>query len=316
VARKKTVSDLVAIVDLGSTAVRFLLAQIRPRTGFRVLAQERVPTRLGGGAPGTLPRPAVDRTLRAVHRFFSRHAPESRSARVVAIATSAVQDAQNRERLLDPLRRNEGIEVQVLSARDEARFGVMAALDSLPFVKGMVLDLGGSSLQLSRIRHRRVISTASLPLGAVRTTRRFFRHDPPTPQELRVLRTEIRARLDAALPAAERGEILVGLGGTVRTLASIHLRANPGERKHRHGLVLSQSDVTAVRERVEALSSRARRKIRGLKAERSDIVLAGAMVIEDVMIAGGYLHLVICTRGVRDGVLLHEVARRRRSPTG
>jgi exopolyphosphatase/guanosine-5'-triphosphate,3'-diphosphate pyrophosphatase len=316
VARKKTVSDLVAIVDLGSTAVRFLLAQIRPRTGFRVLAQERVPTRLGGGAPGTLPRPAVDRTLRAVHRFVSRHAPESRSARVVAIATSAVRDAQNRERLLDPLRRNEGIEVQVLSARDEARFGVMAALDSLPFVKGMVLDLGGSSLQLSRIRHRRVISTASLPLGAVRTTKRFFRHDPPTPQELRVLRTEIRARLDAALPAADRGEILVGLGGTVRTLASIHLRANPGERKHRHGLVLSQSDVTAVRERVEALSSRARRKIRGLKAERSDIVLAGAMVIEDVMIAGGYLHLVICTRGVRDGVLLHEVARRRRSPTG
>ena len=161
-----------------------------------------------------------------------------------------------------------------------------------------------------------MISTASLPLGAVRTTKRFFRHDPPTPQELRVLRTEIRARLDAALPAADRGEILVGLGGTVRTLASIHLRANPGERKHRHGLVLSQSDVTAVRERVEALSSRARRKIRGLKAERSDIVLAGAMVIEDVMIAGGYLHLVICTRGVRDGVLLHEVARRRRSPTG
>ena len=160
-------SDLVAIVDLGSAAVRFLLAQIRPRAGFRILAQERVPTRLGGGAPGTLPRRAIDLTLRAVHRFFTRHSPQDQGPRIVAIATSAVRDARNRERLLDPLRRNEGIEVRVLSAREEARFGVAAALDSLPFAKGLVADLGGASLQLSRVRHRRVVSTASLPLGAV-----------------------------------------------------------------------------------------------------------------------------------------------------
>jgi len=81
-------SDLVAIVDLGSAAVRFLLAQIRPTSGFRVLAQERVPTRLGGGAPGTLPRGAIARTLRAVHRFFARHSPQSQGPRIVAIATS------------------------------------------------------------------------------------------------------------------------------------------------------------------------------------------------------------------------------------
>lgn len=313
-ARKRTASDLVAIVDLGSTAVRLLLVRIRRRAGVRVLAQARVPTRLGGGAPGTLPRRAVERTLRAVRRFFARHAPESRRARVVAIATSAVRDARNRERLLGPLR-NEGIEVEVLSARDEARFGVLAALDSVPLVDGLVLDLGGSSLQLSRIRRRRVVSTASLPLGAVRTTRRFLRHDPPTPRELRALRAEIRAHLDAALPSAESGDVLVGLGGTVRTLASIHLRAHPGERKHRQGLVLGQADVTAVRQRLEPLSTRARRRLPGLKRERADILLAGAMAVEDVMIAGGYLRLVVCTRGVRDGVMLRELARGRRWPT-
>jgi exopolyphosphatase/guanosine-5'-triphosphate,3'-diphosphate pyrophosphatase len=75
--------------------------------------------------------------------------------------------------------------------------------------------------------------------------------------------------------------------------------------------VLQQSDVTAIRERLEALSFRGRRKIRGLKAERADIILAGAMVIEDVMVSGGYLRLVVCTRGVRDGVLLDEATRRR-----
>ena len=301
--RKRRRGELVAIVDLGSNAVRFLLAKVKPDKGYRVLVEERVPTRLGGGAPGTLPRAAIDDTLRAVHRFFAEHRTEGRGPRVVAIATSAVRDAQNRERLLAPLRYREGIEVQVLSARDEARLGAVAALRSLDFDEALVADLGGASLQLSRVRDGRVVKAASLPLGAVRTTRRFLPHDPPRPHELRVLRHAVREQLLDALPPAQRGDVLVGLGGTVRTLASIHVR---GKRKDRHGLRLAKSDVTAVRERLERLSPRKRRKIRGLKAERADIILAGAIVIEELMIFGGYLTLVVCTRGVRDGLLLHE----------
>lgn len=299
-------SELVAVVDLGSTAVRLLLARIVPDVGYRILAQERVPTRLGGGPPGMLPRAAIDGTLRAVHRFFTRYTANGRGPRVIAVATSAVRDAGNRERLLGPLRRDEGIEVQVLNAGDEARLGAIAALESLPLRNGVVADLGGASLQLSRVRERRIVSVASLPLGAVRMTGRFLRHDPPEQRELRALRRELRDQLARAMPAAERGDVMVGLGGTVRTLARIHLRRHPGERKHRHGLRLCQSDITAIRERLEALSPRKRRKIRGLAAERADIMLAGAIVIEEAMVFGGYLSLVVCTRGVRDGILLRE----------
>src|SRR5207244_2493110 len=254
-------AELVGVVDLGSTAVRLLVARVTPATGYRVLAEERVPTRLGGGAPGTLPREAIDATLRTVHRFFARYSPNGRGPRIVAVATSAVRDAENRERLLDPLRRDEGIDVQVLSARDEARLGVDAALESLSFDNGLVVDLGGASLQLSRVRHRKVVSMASLSLGAVRTTRRFVRSDPPTPRELRALRREIRTQLMIGLPPATRSEIVVGLGGTVRALAGIHLRSR-SDRTRRHGLMLHQSDVTTIRERLEGLSQRKRRRIR------------------------------------------------------
>lgn len=302
--RKK--GELVAVVDLGSAAVRFLLARITPDSGCHVLVEERVPTRLGGGAPGVLPREAIHETLRAVHRFFAKHSPNGRGPRVIAVATSAVREARNRERLLQPLRRKEGIDVQVLSARTEARLGVEAALDSLSFRDGVVADLGGASLQISRVRDRKVVSTSSLPLGTVRTTSRFVRDNKPKPRALQVLRSEIRAQLQGGLPPAKRGEIMVGMGGTVRTLASIHLRSHQGERKNRHGLRLYQSDVTAVRERLESLSRRKRRKIRGLKAERADIILAGAIVIEEAMVFGGYLKMVVCTRGVRDGILLRE----------
>ena len=299
-------AELVAVVDLGSTAVRLVLARIVPKARYRVLLQERAATRLGGGTPGTLPRRAVAETLRAVHRFFRHCASARRGPRIVAVATAAVRDADNRERLLDPLRLREGIDVQILSAREEAQLGVDAAVDSLPFTNGIVADLGGASLQLSRVRDRRLVSSASLPLGAVRTTRRFLRHDPPRPRELQALRSDIRQHLVNAVPPSTRGEVIVGLGGIVRTLAKIHLRSERGDRKHRHGLELKQSDVTAIRERLEGVSRRKRSKIRGLKSERADIVLAGAIVIEEVMVYGGYLTLVVCTRGVRDGVLLRE----------
>jgi exopolyphosphatase / guanosine-5'-triphosphate,3'-diphosphate pyrophosphatase len=298
-------AELVAVVDLGSTAVRLVLAHVSPDAGYRVLVEERVPTRLGGGASGTLSREAIDETLRAVHRFFARYSPNGRGPRIVAVATSAVRDAENREQLLDPLRRDEGIDVQVLSARDEARLGVDAALESLSFNNGLVVDLGGASLQLSRLRRRKVVSMASLSLGAVRTTRRFVRSDPPSPRELRALRREIRTQLMIGLPPAARGEIVVGLGGTVRALAGIHLRSH-SDRTRRHGLLLHQSDVTTIRERLEGLSRRKRRRIRNLKAERVDIILAGAIVIEEVMVFGGYLTLAVCTRGIRDAILQRE----------
>jgi exopolyphosphatase/guanosine-5'-triphosphate,3'-diphosphate pyrophosphatase len=299
-------AELVAVVDLGSTAVRLVLARIVPQSRYRVLVQERAATRLGGGAPATLPRRAIAETLRAVHRFFRHYASARRGPRIVAVATSAVRDADNRERLLGPLRLREGVDVQILSAREEAQLGVDAAVDSLPFTNGIVADLGGASLQLSRVRDRRLVSSASLPLGAVRTTRRFLRHDPPRPRELQALRSDIRQHLVNAVPPSARGEVIVGLGGIVRTLAKVHLRSERGDRKHRHGLELKQSDVTAIRERLEGISRRKRSKIRGLQSERADIVLAGAIVIEEVMVYGGYLTLVVCTRGVRDGVLLRE----------
>lgn len=237
---------------------------------------------------------------------FLRRARKGRDPRVVAVATSALREAASRTRVLAAIRRRAGVEVEVLTGPQEASLAALAALESLPLRRGLVLDLGGASVELARIRDREIVSTASLPLGAIRLTRRFLRHDPPTGDELRALRGEVRRALDAVLPPAERREVLIGLGGTVRALAAIHLRRTGHPRQDRHGLQLRQSDVTAIRERLEPLAERKRRKVRGLKRERVDIILAGTMVVEEAMVLGGYLRLVVCTQGVRDGILLRE----------
>src|SRR5262249_31288713 len=112
-------SELLALIDLGSNAARFLLTRINEGVGFRILKEERVQTRLGSGAPGHLPQDAVDSTLRAVHRFLGAvnngvrpRVKYGLRPRVVAVATAAVRDAVNRERLLGPLRRREDVDVR------------------------------------------------------------------------------------------------------------------------------------------------------------------------------------------------------------
>jgi exopolyphosphatase/guanosine-5'-triphosphate,3'-diphosphate pyrophosphatase len=308
------VAELIALLDLGSNAVRFVLARVKPGVGFRVLRQERTQTRLGGGRPGTLPAEAVDDTLRAVRRFLRgvrrdrAKSGDERPLRFIAIATAAVRDAVNRDRLLGPLRRKEGIDVRVLTGPEEARLAASAAIEDLSRrFHGVIADLGGGSLQLTMVRRGRIARTASVPLGTVRMTKRFVRADPPEPRELRALRAEIRREIDAVLPTARRGDEIVGLGGTIRTLARMHLVERRGRRRHRQGLRLSQADLTAIRARLEAVSLRQRRELRGLTPERADTILAGAILVEEVLMSGGYPTLVISTRGVRDGVLLREV---------
>jgi exopolyphosphatase/guanosine-5'-triphosphate,3'-diphosphate pyrophosphatase len=298
-------AELIALVDLGSNASRFLLARVIEGRGFEVLQKERVQTRLGDGPPGRLRPAAVDATLDCVHRFL-RRVRNGRSPRVMAIATAAVRDATNRDLLLDALREREGVAVRVLTGREEARLGAEAAMLSLPIRDGIVADLGGGSLQLTQVRDRHLGRSVSLPLGTIRLTQRFLRGDPPTPAEVERLRREVGELLTMALPAGRPGDRLIGLGGTVRSLGRIHLAARPADRS-RHGLRLRRADLTAIRSRLERIPGRLRHHVRGLKAERADTILAGVLVLEELMQRlGRQADLTVCTAGVRDGLLWSE----------
>jgi len=299
------VSELLAFIDFGSNAVRCLLVRVIPRVGFEVLCQERVQTRLGGGRLGLLPQTSVEETLATVRRFL-REVRRKAQPRVLAIATAAVREAANREDLLTALRRDQGVEVRVLSGEEEARLGTFAALRSVSFRSGVVIDLGGGSLQITQVHDGDISATASLPLGAVRATQQFLTHDPPTERELLALREEVARNLASILPPARAGQELIGLGGTVRTLAAMHFATPSGPDRPRQGVPLRRSDITRMRERLEKLPVRDRRRLPGLKAERADIILAGTVVVEELMALGGYKTLTVCKGGVRQGFLLRE----------
>jgi exopolyphosphatase/guanosine-5'-triphosphate,3'-diphosphate pyrophosphatase len=150
-------AELVALLDLGSNAARFLLVRIRPGLGFTILEEGRVQTRLAGGRHGRLPEPAVRKTLRAVHAFLdpSRH---REVARVVALATAAVRDADNADVLLEPLRRRYRLDLRILTGQEEARLGACAVVSSMASTLGSSSTsaaAASSSPSCGTVSHRR-----------------------------------------------------------------------------------------------------------------------------------------------------------------
>ncbi|MGH7333189.1 MAG: Ppx/GppA phosphatase family protein [Candidatus Rokuibacteriota bacterium] len=302
--------ELTALVDLGSNSVRFMLVRIVPGAGYRVLLDTRAQTRLGSGRDGALAAEAIRETAEAVARFLSLRRREPPS-RVLAIATAAVRDAPNAEDLLELLRVGTGLEVTVLSTDEEARLGALAARASLQLRDAVVVDLGGCSLQLSAIRDGEPVALGSLPLGGLRTTQSFFAHDPPTTEELDALRHGVRVAAGDLLPPAGDGEPLIGIGGTARALA--RLVGREVRRGATQRLRLTLAEVEAMRGRLATLALDERRQFPGLKPSRADVVVAGALVLEELIRLGGYRGLLVAQHGVRHGMLLRETFERVRA---
>ena len=215
---------------------------------------------------------------------------------VDAVATSAIRDADNGADLLALAQERTGLSISVLSADEEARLGYVAAVNSTTLTDGVVLDLGGGSLQLTQVAGRQPEASASWPLGAVRVTEQLLPGSRAvTRKQLKAARAAVREQLATAPWLA--GGRLVGTGGAVRNLAA----AAQGGSGPIQGSALERA---ALAELVAELATRpaSRRALPGIKASRADIVLGAAVVLETVLDYGGFDGIELTRAGLREGV--------------
>jgi exopolyphosphatase/guanosine-5'-triphosphate,3'-diphosphate pyrophosphatase len=303
-------TESLALVDIGSNAVRGVLARLEARPGVEVTFRERVQTRLGASSSDELPPAAIEATLRAARRFLKRVRRDHGPARVLVVATAAVRDASNREALLEPLGELGVDEIRVLSGSEEGRLGAEAALRASPLQRGTVVDLGGGSLQVTPIEGGTILSSQSAPIGVARMLRRFLESDPAQPNELMALRAELRLhlqRLFERVPA--EGRALVS-GGVVNAIARAALSrrdaaADPG-RLETHGCVLDAGEIGTLRAWLEPMTVQHRANARGVKPDRADVIVAGAIVLEELLASSRYSALTVSRTSVREGVLWRE----------
>lgn len=311
VSRDRPASQSIGVIDVGSNTSRLIILAYTPGTSFRLIDQVREQVRLseGMGAENLLRPDPMERTIRLL-RVFRGLCAANGIHDIVAMGTSAVRDARNQAEFLTRIREGTGLVLRVLSGEEEARYSFLGAVNSLAIKNGMMIDIGGGSMELVRGKDRRPRQTVMLPAGAVRLTEAFLRDDPPKAAEIRTLTRYLEYLLrDLSWVEAGRGDSLVGMGGTIRTLAKVdqHLWDYPLDRVH--GYVLSRRRLTEIVQKLAKQPLRKRRKFPGLSSERADVILAGALLLSLVLERSGYGEILVSAQGLREGVFYEHFLR-------
>lgn len=313
----------LAVVDLGSNSFRLVVFEVRAeRPGtlggwWKRTDEIYEPVRVGAGVDttGALGEEGMARASAAIEVFahFCEAAGLSASE-VDVVATSAIREATNSEEFLGRVRAASGLPIRVLSREEEARYGYLAAVNSTDLTDGAVLDVGGGSLQLVRVRDRLAGELDSWRLGAVRMTERFLPDDgPASGKQLARLRDHVARKIDRAdwLADAER---LVGIGGTVRNLAAALQRALETPEFGVQGYVIERDALDDFVTRLARMPVADRRRVPGIKPVRGDIVLAGAVVVQQVLASGGFTGIETTEAGLREGVFFGRALAGRDEP--
>jgi exopolyphosphatase/guanosine-5'-triphosphate,3'-diphosphate pyrophosphatase len=312
-------SEVLAAVDIGTNSVHGVVARITatdagPR--IEVLEREKEVVRLGesAGDMRELSGEAMDRAVGALDRF--RQVAAVHDAPITAVATSAVREAENREVLIDRAWAEAGVHVDVISGVEEARLIHLGVLQSVPVFDRRVLvcDIGGGSTELLVGLRGETLAARSLKLGAIRLTRRFFDGDRVHPGAVDACRRFVRETLAPFAREVCRHdvEVAVGSSGTIESVAEMAATAATGTRPRSvRNLALTRPQVgEVVAALVGAPTNAARAELPGLDPSRADIVLAGAVLLEQVFDALGIEEMRISDHALREGVLLDAWRRR------
>jgi exopolyphosphatase / guanosine-5'-triphosphate,3'-diphosphate pyrophosphatase len=317
----------VAAVDCGTNSTRLIVVD----RSSRVLDREMRITRLGEGVDATrgFAAGAIDRTL-GVLRHYRRVMDNLGVVRSRAVATSAARDARNAEEFMHPAAEILGVRPEVLSGDEEGRLSFAGATAHLPVFGAtgpiLVVDIGGGSTELSvgvapdgPGGRAGDVSTCSVEIGCVRVTERYLHHDPPCAGEIETARAAVAAELAGArakLSALTPEGLLVGLAGTVSTLACLQMGVGSYDRERIHHSVLEREDVEHWLQTLATESAASRLARPGMVEGREDVIVGGVIVLAEVMAAFRRDECLVSEDDILDGMAAELLSERPQSAGG
>ena len=302
-----------AAIDIGTVTCRMLVVDVG-ESGLHELTREYAITNLGEGvdATGELKPEAMERVVRAIDGFLavrdSLSTPDHPVVRTVAVATSAARDARNAAEFAARLRER-GIELSVIPGSREAALSFSGASIDFSGERLMVVDVGGGSTEVVMgTGGAEPVCAHSFNVGCRRVTEKFLASDPPAPEELVRARAWIREQMaswfaDQAKEAASL-ERVVAVAGTATTVVSIRDRMETYDSSRVHKARVSRQELLEVYERLAALPLSARKKVVGLDPKRAPVMVAGLLILLEVLDFAGVDAFTVSETDILHGITL------------
>jgi exopolyphosphatase / guanosine-5'-triphosphate,3'-diphosphate pyrophosphatase len=309
---------ILAGIDIGTNSIRLIIAETG-QDAFRELYSARSTTRLGKDLDrtGRLSSEAMDRSFSALSEF-SAHIRRFSACHTSAVGTSALRNAANAHEFITEVHRRTGIDISIISGEDEARLtllGVRKALQGWgqkgndPLASALLIDIGGGSTEFIVTYGCRGPFVQSLPLGAVYLAERYVASDPPSLDDVAVLRRAIRIELDRAekrwpmlYGAGNRPERLIGTAGTITTLAAMDQELISYDPASINGSILTRGVIDRIVQILVGSALSERRALAGLEQGREDIILPGAIIAQEIMEHYAYSEMLVSDWGLREGI--------------
>ncbi|MBA2361372.1 MAG: Ppx/GppA family phosphatase [Actinobacteria bacterium] len=289
----------IAAIDQGTNTTRLLIADVVDGRVEEVEKRVEI-TRLGEGVDlrrRLLPLPIT--RVRNVLSDYRRRIEELGAERTLLVATSAVRDAENGEAFLGEIEWSYRFTTRLLSGEEEAELSFRGAADDEPGSM-LVIDIGGGSTELIVGESGALMHAQSIDVGSVRLTERFLASDPPSPEELQACAERARSLLPSSLEA----DRAVGVAGTVTTLAALDAGLLNDEGLGTHGHLLTLEGVTAQLERLSGMTLAEREAVSGLHPKRAPVIVAGAVILSELLSGLGLPELRVSERDILHGAAL------------
>jgi exopolyphosphatase/guanosine-5'-triphosphate,3'-diphosphate pyrophosphatase len=305
--------ERIAVIDMGSNSWRLVVFGYEPGSPWWSLVDEiREAVRIGAGmgepGDGGARELRPERVELALHTaaVFSAFCRATGVDQVEALATSAIRDAANGDELLAEIERTTGLHARVISGEEEARYGWFAIANSTTIEDGFGLDIGGGSIQALRIQGRRLADSRSLRLGAVRVSERFLPDEKASAKQMRALREHAFAKLEE-ISWWSGGGRLVGIGGTIRNLAAAAMKRLDIPDIDVQGFPLTRDALEDLIDELAARPASKRGQVKGIKYDRADVILGGALVLAAAMEQGGFDAIEVTEAGLREGAFFERL---------
>jgi exopolyphosphatase/guanosine-5'-triphosphate,3'-diphosphate pyrophosphatase len=300
-------TQTIAAIDIGSNSLKLAIVKAAASDSFTVVLQERERLSLGRQTLQNkfLSKDAINLSAETIAKF--RSIAESRECdSIIAVATASVREAANAQEFVDEVERRTGVRVEVLSSIEEARLIGIAASQHCSFDGGslMNVDIGGGSTELSLMRGGEPYKLFSMKLGAVGLTEKFIASNPPKKKEIENIRVEIASALERPLRKikGETWQISTGTSGTILNLAAL-LNFQTDEKSAQKP-VIQLKKLAALNEMLGRIDLQERSRLPVISPQRADVIVAGGLILEEVMRALRIQTLEPCSFALREGVLI------------
>ncbi|MBF1990889.1 Ppx/GppA phosphatase family protein [Fischerella thermalis] len=306
---------IIAAIDLGTNSLHMVIVRIEATLpAFSIIGREKETVRLGDRdlVTGCLKAEVIERAIACLRRF-QEVAKTLNAETIIAVATSAVREAPNGKEFLHKVEAELGLSIDLISGPEEARRIYLGVLSGMEFNNQphVIVDIGGGSTEIILGDSHQARTLTSTKIGAVRLTNELINTDPISNAEFQYLQAYARGMLERSveevLANLEFGEHprLVGTSGTIETLAVINAREKLGfVPSTLNGYQFSLKDLREWVNRLRKMTNVERATIPGMPEKRSEVILAGAIILQEAMNLLGLESITVCERALREGVIV------------